>query len=73
MSVKTKSKIPQKIVSFVMVLVTLCRILFSNAIPVHASSLSFDEQTGYVKADDIVLKKPAHNQSSEPKPNPNKK
>jgi len=27
----------------------------------------------YIKADDIVLKKPAHNQPSELKPNPNKK
>lgn len=27
----------------------------------------------YIKADDIVLKKPAHTQPSEPKPNPNKK
>ena len=44
---KTKSKIPQKVLSFVMVLVTLCGTLFSNALPVHASSLALDEQTGY--------------------------
>jgi LPXTG-motif cell wall-anchored protein len=44
---KTKSKIPQKVLSFVMVLVTLCGTLFSNAIPVHASSLNLDEPTQY--------------------------
>ena len=47
MSMKTKSKIPQKVLSFVMVLVTLCGTLFSNAIPVHASSLNLDEPTQY--------------------------
>lgn len=44
---KTKSKIPQQVLSFVMVLVTLFGTLFSNALPVHASSLALDEQTGY--------------------------
>ena len=47
MSMKTKSKIPQKVLSFVMVLVTLCGTLFSNAIPVHACSLNLDEPTQY--------------------------
>lgn len=44
---KTKSKIPQKVLSFVMVLVTLCGTLFSNVLPVHASSLNLDEPTQY--------------------------
>lgn len=33
--------------SFVLVLATLCGTLFSNAIPVHASTLALDELTGY--------------------------
>ncbi|TYV61104.1 LPXTG cell wall anchor domain-containing protein [Listeria monocytogenes] len=44
---KTKSKILPKIVSFIMILVTLCGTLFSGVLPVHASSLALDEQTGY--------------------------
>ncbi|HAO6008566.1 TPA: Cys-Gln thioester bond-forming surface protein [Listeria monocytogenes] len=34
-------------VSFIMILVTLCGTLFSGVLPVHASSLALDEQTGY--------------------------
>ena len=47
MSIQTKLNISPKVVSFVMVLVTLCGTLFSNVLPVHASSLNLDEPTQY--------------------------
>lgn len=44
---KTKRNISQIIMSFIMILVTLCGTLFTNVPTVHASSLNLDEKTGY--------------------------
>ncbi|EJM6035837.1 Cys-Gln thioester bond-forming surface protein [Enterococcus faecalis] len=44
---KTKLNITQKMMYFIMIIVTLCGTLFTNISPVHASSLNLDEKTDY--------------------------
>jgi len=44
---KTKSKISQRVLNLVMIMVTLFGALFTNVLPVHASSLNLDEPTEY--------------------------